>query len=380
MSISQLRITFFIAGLAVGGAQQQLVYLTTGLKRVGAAPEIVMAWDEIYAPYAEALTSANVPLLSLGTRRRNIGPRIFPALNAALQRSKPHVLQSFLFYENILTRLGRYYYRVPVHISSVRNIYEGRRWRTLFYRMTDPFTDITTQNSQAGAERYIQVKAVPARKMRVIPNIIDTEKFAPNHALRQQMRHELGIDSQFVWLSAGRLEPAKDPGQLVTAFANVCKVRPDTILLIAGDGTLRSELEQQVHRSGIHTQVRFLGSRTDLPAVMNTADAFVMTSAWEGTPNAVLEASTTALPVVATDVGGTRDAVQDSISGFVVPYSGAEIVTAHMLKIMDMPDIQRQQMGLAGRAHTIAHFSSNIIIEQWKTLYLELLARRGIML
>lgn len=378
MSVSQLRVTFFIAGLNVGGAQQQLVHLACGLKRAGASPEVVIGWDEVLPVHADALVSAGVPLRSLNMHRRSFDPCVFNRLATAVHQTQPHVLQSFLFYENILARLDRPLHRVPVLISSVRNVYEGGRWRDMLYRVTDPLVDVTMQNSHAGAERYIRIKAVPTRKMRVIPNIVDTDKFTPNPDLRTRMRQKLGIGSEFVWLSASRLEPAKNPALLLEAFAHVCHLRSDAMLFVAGDGSLRDTLVAQVAALGLGDRVRLLGMRSDLPALMNATDAFVSTSDWEGTPNVVLEASSAGLPVVATDVGGTCAAVQDTISGFVVPSGNVEAIVEHMLTMMNLSAAQRQQMGSTGRRRAIAHYGAKPIINQWIELYLELLAQKRI--
>jgi len=115
-----------------------------------------------------------------------------------------------MFNANLLARVARLITPVPILVSSVRSLNEGGRLRDLAYRFTDPLADITTQVSEAGKQRYIQVGAVPPSKIVYIPNGIDTSRFQPNPTVRKVVRESLGYSEEiFVWLTVGRLEPVK---------------------------------------------------------------------------------------------------------------------------------------------------------------------------
>jgi len=129
---------------------------------------------------------------------------------------------------------------------------------------------------------------------------------------------------------------------------------------------------------GLGERVRFLGIRQDVPSLMGAADACVMSSAWEGMANVLLEASATSLPIVATDVGGNREVVLHDKTGFILPSKDPNALAQAMLRLMNMPEEERQAMGKAAREHIEANFSLDQVVARWETLYRELLAKKGI--
>jgi glycosyltransferase involved in cell wall biosynthesis len=250
--------------------------------------------------------------------------------------------------------------------------------REILYRLTDPLCDLTTQVSRAGLERYVRVGAVPAHKIRLIPNGVDTVRFRPDREARGIMRDALGLQDSFVWLAVGRFERAKDYPNMLRAFAGVVARRPEARLLIAGQGTLQGEAEQLAAKLKIADRVHFLGVRKDIPALMNAADAYVMSSAWEGTPMVLLEAGATGLPIVATAVGGNGEVIVDGQTGFLVPPGDSEALMQAMLRLMDLSPEERVRMGLAGRAHVEANYSLERVVDQWEKLYQELLQKASL--
>ena len=157
---------------------------------------------------------------------------------------------------------------------------------------------------------------VPARKVRTIYNGVDTDRFAPGD--REAARRTLEIPPGWgVVGTVGRLDPVKDQAGLIRAFAATTAQRP-SVLLIVGDGPLRSELDALTRELGLDGRVRLLGERQDVPQVLQALDCFVLPSVGEGISNAILEAMATALPVVATRVGGNVELVEDGETGLLV--------------------------------------------------------------
>jgi len=370
-----MRILFLITGLNIGGAETQLVHLATQLKARGWEVGVV----SLIPPqaYGEELEAAGISVSSLGIRRKL--PDLRPVLRLArfIRQWRPHIVHSFMVHANLLARLVRAFAPVPVLICSARNISEGGHFREILYRLTDPLCDLTTQVSQAGLERYIRVKAVPRHKIRYIPNGVDTEWFKPSKETRFALRKELGVEGSFVWLAVGRFDPQKDYHNMLQAFAQVVQEVSKTVLLIAGDGPLRPAMEDLASRLGISEQVRFLGIRRDIPRLMNAADAYVMSSAWEGMANVLLEASASTLPIVATDVGGNREVVLDGKTGFLVPPKDPQSLAEAMLRLMALPKEKWQKMGEAACRHVEDDFSLDRVVDRWKALYQELSDRKA---
>ncbi|MGI6285991.1 glycosyltransferase [Neomoorella humiferrea] len=366
---------FIITGLNYGGAEMQLVRLAIQLKARGWKVMVVSMLLPV--AYVEELKAAGIPVTSLGMRRGVPDPRALFRLARILRRERPQVVHSHMVHANILARLVRPLVKVPVLVCTAHSFDEGGHYRELAYRFTDFLCDLTTQVSHAGLERYVRVGAVPRPKIRFVPNGVDIERFRPNPEARVRLRHELNFDNAFVWLAVGRFEEAKDYPNMLRAFAKVLRSGKNAILLIAGQGTLKDEAESLALELGIARSVRFLGVRQDVPDLMNAADAYVMSSAWEGMPMVLLEAGAVGLPVVATDVGGNREVVLDTRSGFLVPPKDSDALACSMLQLMDMYPEERRRMGQVARAHIEANYSLERVVDQWEALYRELLAEKG---
>jgi len=367
-------LLFLTTGLAYGGAETQVVRLATRLKLRGWEVSVVSLMPP--KAYVEDLEAAGIPVFSLGIRRKLPDPRPVLRLARIIRKWQPDVVHSHMVHANLLARIVRPLAPFPILVCTAHSIDEGGRLREVLYRLTDLFCDLTTQVSQAGLERYVHVGAVPRHKIRYIPNGVDTERFKPNLEDRLKVRKELGVDG-FVWLAVGRFDPQKDYPNMVQAFARVVHKHSNAILLIVGDGPLRETMENMARELGAEKYVKFLGIRRDIPQLMNAADAYVMSSSWEGMPNVLLEASATGLPIVATDVGGNREVVLDGITGFLVPPRNPEALAEAMLRMMDLPEEKRREMGKAARKHVEDNFSLNRVVDMWEALYKELLEQKG---
>jgi glycosyltransferase involved in cell wall biosynthesis len=370
------KVIFLITGLAYGGAETQLVQLARGIKTRGWVVRVVSMLPP--RAYVADLEELGIPVETLGMRRGVPDPRALLRLARILRRERPQVLHSHMVHANLLARLVRPLAWVPALVCTAHSIDEGGRHREWAYRFTDFLCDLTTQVSQIGAERYIQVGAVPRTKLQVVPNGVDTKRFSPRPTVRRRLREELDLKNFFVWLAVGRFEEPKDYPTMIHAFAKVHqhKDRIPTQLLIAGQGPMREAIEKLALELGIASAVRFLGLRRDIPDLMNAADAYVLSSAWEGLPMVLLEASASGLPVVATDVGGNSEAVLHEKTGLLVPPKNSEALASAMIRLMTFTNEQRKVLGEAGRAHIEARFKLEVVIEQWESLYDRLLMLR----
>ncbi|MDE3168443.1 MAG: glycosyltransferase, partial [Acidobacteriota bacterium] len=225
--------------------------------------------------------------------------------------------------------------------------------------------DATVFVSAAAAERHAAARAVRARRMRVIPNGVDTALFRPDAGRRTRAREALGLGGTFTWLAAGRLMWKKNYPLLLRAMES----RRAEVLLIAGSGPDEAAL-----RVLAPPNVCFLGARADLPDLMNAADAFVLSSSVEGLPMVLLEAAASGLACVATAVGGVPEAVLAERTGFLVPAGNLETLRSAMARMADQPGAERAAMGREARALALARFDLRTVVEQWEQLYRALLA------
>lgn len=370
------KLSFVTTGLSYGGAETQLVRLAVRLRQRGWQIEVASMLPPV--AYVDVLEGQGITVHNLRMQRKIPDPRALIRLAAIVRRFRPSIVHAYMVHANLLARVCRLISPMPVLISSARNLTEGGLAREWAYRLTDPLSDLTTQVCRAGAERYIQRRLTPAHKMVYIPNGIETARFAPQPDMRARTRAALELGDAFTWLTIGRLEPQKDYPTLLQAFAQVVRRSDKPVqLLIVGQGAQREVVEQQIQHLGLHSQVRLLGARADTPALLNAADAFVLASAWEGMSNALLEAASTALPIVATDVGGNSEIVIHDQTGYLTPPRAPEALAAVMLHLMQLPEAERTAIGQAGRAHVVANFDIERIVDRWEQLYNQLLEQKG---
>ena len=364
------RITFLITRLDYGGREVQLVQLASQLKIQGWQVQIV----SMISPQAftDKLATLAIPVFSLGMERGTPDFTAISKLAKILKDFQPYFLHSHLVHANLLARITRIFAKVPILISTAGNINEGKRWREIAYRLTDPWCDLTTNVSKLAVENYIKVGAVPKGKIVYLPNSVDTEKFTPNLQARKKIRQELSLGESFVWLAVGRLEEQKDYPTMLQAFSQVRPLFPDSLLLICGEGSLENKLKNLVDKLSLQNQVKFLGVRSNIPEIMNGVDGYVMSSAWEGMPGVLLEASATGLPIVATDVSGNREVVINNKTGFLVPSNNSESLFQSMKTLMDLPLSERQELGQLGREYIVSNYGCNQGLKRWTTLYSQL--------
>ncbi len=369
------RLLFVITGLAVGGAETQMTRIATRLRQRGWIVRIVTLLPP--KAYVQHLAQSDISVDTLNIRYKLPDPCPLLRLARIIRSWKPSIVHSHMVHANLLARITRFISPMPLLMCTAHNINEGGRLREILYRVTDRLCDLTTHVCREGAERYVRIKAVPAHKIRHVPNGVDVEAFRPDPVARQQIRAQLGVDDHFVWLAVGRLEAQKDYPNLLNAFATVRARSSAGLLLIAGDGPLRADMERLANTLGIQDWLRFLGMRRDIPQLMNAADACVLSSSYEGLPMVLLEAHSMALPIVATDVGGNSEIVTDGVTGLLVAPHDSDALAEAMVNLMRMDAHSRRQMGLAGRQHIVENYSMEFVIDTWEALYHELLEAKA---
>jgi glycosyltransferase involved in cell wall biosynthesis len=206
----------------------------------------------------------------------------------------------------------------------------SRRERLLYYPadkwLLARFPHVVAVSSEI-RQQLLRYGARPERVVTIL-NGIDPERFRRDPARVASARRALGIgDDQFVVGSVGRLERQKRFDLLIDEFAALHRERPHLRLIIAGDGSLREALQQQIARLGLVSACRLLGHRADVIELHHAMDLFVQSSDYEGTPNAVLEAMALETPIVATDVGGTAELVRHGADGLIVAPGNAGVLT-----------------------------------------------------
>jgi sugar transferase (PEP-CTERM/EpsH1 system associated) len=216
---------------------------------------------------------------------------------------------------------------------------------------------------------------LPAARLALVYNGVDTEVFRPDEEARTFWRKELAIGEQeMAIISVGRLAPEKDYGLLLAALARLQVKTAQAKLVLVGEGPQRSALKAQAEEKGLAERVLFLGRRSEVPGLLNAADVFALSSLSEGIPMALLEAMACALPVAALAVGGVPEVVEDGLHGILVQGRRPEDLAAAITRLSEGRQDARR-MGLAARARVLERFSLASMLGAYAGLYRQLTGR-----
>jgi len=367
-----MRIAYMLTSLGRGGAERQVIALAERMAARGHHVVLI-----VLKPSEVDEWPTSLELIRLDMRKSLAG--VSAGLlrgRRHLRRFRPEIVHSHTFPANMAARILHAFHSTPAVLSTIHNIYEGRWWRTVLYRVTDILAAHTTAVSEAVARRQIEAGAVTEAKCSVMTNGINTGIFKSSYARRDEARAQWNAADQFVWLAAGRLTAAKNYPSLLQAFSLLYALFPNAVLWIAGQGSVLEQRRLQARAKAlcIAESVRWLGLRDDMPSLLDAADGFVLSSAWEGMPLVVGEAMAMEKTVVATDVGGVREMVFDA--GLLVPPNAPKALAEGMISVMRMSEDQRRTMGRNARKRMQRLFDINAKADEWHSLYTELLRNK----
>lgn len=355
------RVALWIHRLCKGGAERQMVLLALGLRRLGKEVDLITLHDDVpaAASWARQLADAGVkrialvkpdrapqkiwPLLTPGSPGRAVAERlapffmmsllpIFDTYGVLVQR-RPQSLIAYLDDGNVIGGVAAVMAGVPeIHMSG-RNAepnqfpdlalfgIEKPRLRRLYQGLLRLPSVTMGNNSAAGAASYAAWLALPAETISVVPNAVESRVGRGGHDIRRQ----LGIEAASpILLGIMRFCEEKQPLTFVRVAAAVLCRLPAARAILLGEGPLKTEIDAEVDRLGLQGKLLLPGLQDDVDSFYRSADLLLLTSRMEGMPNVVLEAQAAGKPVVATDVGGVRDALAPALDACLVAYQDVD--------------------------------------------------------
>ncbi|HBF33393.1 TPA: hypothetical protein DDW35_02395 [Candidatus Sumerlaeota bacterium] len=363
-----LNVLRVITWLPVGGIERKIAAVLPRLDRNLFNPRVVCLRER--GPLADDLEASGVPVDVCPFKSR-LSPSGIWRLAGLMKQHKIDIVHAHMYRSNTPATVAAKLAGVPVVIAHVHNV---NTWETRRQLMMDRFLSRWRQVMVGVSDRVrqdiVNQLHLPSDKTRTLYNGVDIERFQDN-SLRAPMRKTLGIaDNELVIINHGRLVSQKNPQVFIRVAEEIAKTRQNVRILIAGDGGLREELEKIAAQKSVADKIQFLGKRDDIPELLQAADLYMMASFKEGFSNALIEAMAAGLPVVATDVGGNAEAVEQGKSGVIVPPHDDDAFVAAVARLVDNAD-ERARLSEGARTRA-QRFSLNNMVAEVQALYLEL--------
>ncbi|MBL9162701.1 MAG: glycosyltransferase [Planctomycetaceae bacterium] len=365
-----LRVLFLLTSMPVGGAETLLVNLVRRLDRRRFAPEIVCLKEP--GPLGEML-SAEVPVHS-NLLACKYDLRILPRLMRLMRRPSVDAVITVgagdkMFWGRIAAHLAG----VPVVASALHSTGwpDGvGRLNRLLTCWTDAFIGV----ADAHAAHLVSNEGFPAAKVNTIYNGVDCDRFVPQDA--SEVRRELGIavGAPVVGILAA-LRPEKNHELFLAGAKSIREAVPEAEFVVIGDGPQRAELEGLAAELGLANAVHFVGSRSDVPALLAACDVVALTSHNEASPVSILEALACGVPVVASDVGSVRETVVDGETGRLFPAGDQAAFVDATVALLQSP-AERRRLGAEGRRRVVARWSLDAMVRGYEQLIERIYAKK----
>jgi glycosyltransferase involved in cell wall biosynthesis len=384
-----LRLLQVVTNLSHGGAQLCAVELCIGLARRGF--DVHLAYSSrgeqgnldgtLLLP---RLRDAQITCHDIPVMRRRISPLhdllALRSLRRLIRTLRPDIVNTRMSKAGVLGRCAAALEKVPciVHVAdgwsfSIQTSAPMHGLFLLLERFCARISHCLVTVSPALIDEGLR-RGIKAPHYAVVRHGIDTQAYRRETADPLRVREELRIPpGARVVGTIMTLGEQKAPFDLLTLAANVVGRLPDVRFLIVGDGPLRDSFQLALERERLTEKVHLAGMRSDVPRMLRAMDVFVLTSRWEGLPRVLVEAMASGVPVVTTRVGAISDLVIHGETGLLAAPGNVSELTEHVLNLLNQPALGRRLAAAASQEKRLQPFDSVAAIEQYESLYRELL-------
>jgi sugar transferase (PEP-CTERM/EpsH1 system associated) len=358
----KITVLHVILSLEIGGMEQVVADLVRNLDRGRFRPVVVCL--ETLGPIAQEITTRGIRVIQLPPMIPKLS-LLFPAqLVKVIRETRADVIHAHSGCWFKAAMAGR--------LAGVRKIIYTEHGRTfpdpkgviLMDRLISRLTSRVIAVSQELSEYLLEIVGIPDRKIEVIINGIDMNRFSTPSGKPHGTTVCIGI--------IARLAPVKDIGTLLKAMQIVLRECPDTLLQVVGDGPERDKLEKMAVDLGVGNKVEFSGFRRDIPEILSGIDIFTLTSLSEGTSITILEAMAAGIPVVATRVGGNPALIEEGVNGFLVSADHQEGLAQALLRLVRDESL-RKRIGAINRKKAEEEHSIQSMTARYEKLYISVM-------
>ncbi len=381
----RIRVLQFLPAFGPGGTERQVLNLARALDP--ARFELRFGCFRRWGEFLGEVTDLRVPVTEYPIRKlynaRAWRERL--RFTRYLRHERIQVVHTYNFYGNAFALPAARLARIPVVVASIRDIGGGLApLHQRAHRVVCRLAHRIVVNAEA-IRQYLTAQGYDPRKIVVIRNGVDLSRFSGRRG-DSRLRQDFGLPPGAPLVAViSRLIRMKGVEHFLEAAAVVARRVPDVWFLVVGewyrlarndaivrDDTYRHELERLAARLGLDGRIVFTGFRPDVPELLAEVAVCVLPSLGEGLPNAVLEAMAAGVPVVATRVGGIAEAVEDGVTGLLVPPRDASALARAIYGLLGDQTLAAR-FGAAGRERVVRHFSIERYVRDTAALYAQLL-------
>jgi len=382
----RVRVAHIITRLCKGGAQENTFHTVRLANRNRFSVDLISG--ETFGQEGsieDEVRAAGIDVIRVPHLVRQIAPfhdlRALWHLTRLLREGGYGIVHTHTSKAGFLGRLAAKRSGVPIIVHTPHgNIFEGyfprplTRFFVAMERRAARWTDRIIELTPGGIDEHLAQGIGRREQFVTIFSGIDLVPFTAAVARREATRRALGIEQhEFLVGAVARLEPIKGLTYLVSAAQTVLDTLPNARFIVAGQGSLHSELRTQAARLG--DRFRFLGPRDDVPDLMAAMDVFVLPSVNEGMGRVLLEAGAAGTPSVASHVGGIPDIIEDGRTGILVPPRDPEAL-ARAIRTLAEDERLRQAMGQAAQTSIVPEYGLDRMVARIEALYEELIEEK----
>lgn len=373
-----IRVMLLLHTIGYGGVETVLLNWVSHLDHTRFLPFLVCFSNpgSTEKPFLDAAEALGLPVRTIPWRRSKPVWQASTALARLLREDRIDVLHTHNTYADLVGLLAAK--RCGIRSLITLYVWGDFGWRRNVLQWMDrkmlPFFDLVSAHCKVTYEQTLRF-GVPAARLRLHLCGFEAQPYAMSGEERTRERLRRGAEPEaLVLINVARLYPEKQQRLLLDLFRVILDRRPEARLWIAGVGPLEAELRAHAASLGLGEAVRFLGFEENLPALLALAEVHVNTSSAEGVPLAICSAMAAGLPVVATEVGGLPEILDEGRAGVLVPFADTSRFIEEVMRMLDEPD-RRLQFGRSAQQFIHTDYALTTAVRRLEDTYAELAGR-----
>ena len=367
--MKKTKILYLITGLNSGGAEILLWNLLKKINRDSFDPIVVSILP--IGSIGEKIKKEGVRVLSLESTFK-FNPLIIKRLISIIKKEKPEILHTHLFHANLLGKIIGLFNSSLIIISTIHNI----RFKNLLREKLSFFTrrgsNIVIVISKAIAKAMLKKGVIKKKKHKIILDGIDYKKFneKENNDISKEIKKEIGIEVNTpILLSVGRLHKVKGHSYLIRSIEIIKKHYPNLVLVVVGEGSERKKLEKIIRELNLGNKIFLIGEKNNIEKYLQIADLFILPSCEEGLGVSLMEAQAAGLLVLASNVGGIPEVIEDGENGFLVNPKDSKVLAEKIIDILSLSVKEKEIIRKNAQKNIIKNFSIEVMVKKYENLY-----------